>query len=99
MANATLITEVTKKQVTKYLGDQELGSIDTEILKQIVGVQLDLSLEEARTLQTILANVGGCDKTSKRRFTDRIYYTLNSQGIQRFDGITEGTIYFKDEMS
>lgn len=65
----------------------------------IKSVQLDLSIEEAEVLVTILHRVGGNPETSKRKYTDSILSALTGRGIEdRYDGeISDKThaIYFK----
>lgn len=45
-------------------------------------VTLDLSKEEAVTLTTLLAAVGGHNRTSLRKHTDAIYEALTMAGIK-----------------
>ena len=69
------------------------------------GVTLTLTVEEAKTLADILSHVGGCPRTSRRKYSQAISMALHRVGYnfvdnfgisRRADRSQEGNIYFKN---
>ncbi len=52
------------------------------VTKTLVGVTLELSLAEAKTLVTILEFIGGNQVSSNRKFASQIYQALNGAGVR-----------------
>ena len=62
-------------------------------------IQLDLSMDEAETLRSVLAHVGGDIVNSRRKYTDRIsaalsianvsWHDMDIQGFTRFTNTKE----------
>lgn len=50
-----------------------------------VGVTLELTIEEARTIQSIVGHIRGDTRTSLRAHTSRIYRALDDAGIRGTD--------------
>jgi hypothetical protein len=49
---------------------------------EVVSVSLELTLEEAETLATVLAHVGGLSVTSRRKHADSAAAALKGAGIK-----------------
>jgi len=66
-----------------------------EYVEMRVGVTLSLTLEEARTLAVVLANVGG-NLGSPRKYADDVADALSDSGIAWDDTVEAGLIVAGD---
>lgn len=61
---------------------------------------MDISIEEAMTLEFILSHVGGSENASPRKFADSVYRALHAAGVTHLMPDNEqhstGSIFFKD---
>jgi hypothetical protein len=64
----------------------------------VTGVVLELSLEEAQTLRTILSAIGGCPRKSLRYYCEKITSVLDQAGIGYYPSEKHnGWITFEDQ--
>jgi hypothetical protein len=72
-----------------------------KVVSSIVSVELTLTVDEARTLRTILRNVSGSVSGSRRRHADSVLMALQGAGVGYYadssadDEILTGTLFFK----
>lgn len=57
-----------------------------KVMKEVLDIQtesvtLTLSPEEAKVLMLVCANIGGCPRTSFRKYTDDILFTLRNANV------------------
>lgn len=72
---------------------------NVEVKCIIESVMMTLTSEEANTLRDILANIGGCPDSSRRKYAEAIAEALDGAGItgtQRRDLRNGSSIYFDD---
>lgn len=94
---------VTKRTVTTVFVD---GLVDTQredVEEGVLGVTLELSQAEARTLRVILHHVGGCPATTARRYAQSMILALDEAGVRapQFDTdtlmqIVDRALYFNN---
>lgn len=74
MATASKTTETIKVPVTTYREEVK-----------VTGVTLNLTLAEARALKATIGRFGGDPQWSARKYTDQVWYALESQIPSKLD--------------
>lgn len=59
-------------------------------------VTVQMSLEEAEAVHSVLRSVGGSGTASRRKHTAAMETALRTAGVHYYSGDMNGTIYFKD---
>lgn len=70
--------------------------VTVPVPEPVTTFSLELTYDEAVTLTTVLANVGGDPDRSRRQFADAVGYALTDAGVTWLRGAATGTTTFRD---